>query len=64
MEKEIEELRKVRKATLDEQTKPGYLESMKKKFSFNDIQVPIKFIECSVQTEDLAEVYKFINSYF
>ncbi len=37
MEKEIEELRKVKKATQDDPTKIGYLESLKKKFMFTEI---------------------------
>jgi hypothetical protein len=64
LEKEIEELRKVRKATQDDQQKVGYLETLKKKFSFGDIKVPVKFVECSFKQEDLNEVYKFINSTF
>ena len=62
MEKEIEEIRKVRKVTQDETSKLGYLESLKKKFSFGDMQVPIRFVEGSVKTEDLTEVYKFISA--
>jgi signal recognition particle receptor subunit beta len=67
LEKEIEELRKVRKATLDDDDtrKQSYLESLKKKFSFSDLsQLNIKFVECCVQSEDLNEVYKFINNSF
>jgi signal recognition particle receptor subunit beta len=64
LECEIEELRKVRKATQDDPTKMGYLESLKKKFSFNDIQMPIKFVECSLNKEELGEVYKFVYSNF
>lgn len=64
LEKEIEKLRKVRKATQDESTKMGYLESLKKTFSFADIEVPVAFTECSVAQEDLSEVYKFINANF
>jgi signal recognition particle receptor subunit beta len=41
LEKEMEKLRKVRKAIQDESTKMGYLESLKKNFSFGDIQVPV-----------------------
>ena len=64
LEKEMEELRKVRKATQDDVTKMGYLETLKKKFSFSDIQVPISFVECSVKSEDINEIYKFINNNF
>ena len=43
LEKEIEELRKVKRATqVDEvNQKIGYLEDLKKKFSFNEMRVPI-----------------------
>ena len=66
LEKEIEELRKVKRATqLDEaNTKIGYLEDLKKKFSFIEMQFPVQFVECSVKNEDLTEVYKFINANF
>lgn len=66
LEKEIEELRKVKRATqVDEvNQKIGYLEDLKKKFSFNEMRVPIQFVQCSVKTEDLGEVYKFINANF
>lgn len=65
LEKEIEELRKVRKATQDDETKMGYLETLKKKFTFNEIsKLPVKFVECSFKQEDLNEVYKFINANF
>jgi hypothetical protein len=64
LEKEIEELRKVRKATSDDNTKTSYLENLKKKFSFTDMQVPVKFVESSVKNEDLLEVYKFVVSNF
>ena len=64
LEKEIEELRKVRKETTDDAANMGYLESLKKKFSFNDMQVPIKFVEGSIKNEELTEVYKFISSNF
>ncbi|CDW76676.1 UNKNOWN [Stylonychia lemnae] len=66
LEKEIEELRKVKKAVQvdDINEKVGYLESMKKKFSFSELQVPVKFVEISVKNEDLGEVYKFINGNF
>jgi len=66
LEKEIEELRKVKKATqLDEaSTKIGYLEDLKKKFTFNEMIVPVQFVECAVKNEELGEVYKFINANF
>lgn len=64
MEKEIEELRKIRKAISDDTTKMGYLETLKKKFSFGDMQVPVKFCETSIKQEELTEVYKFINNNF
>jgi len=48
MEKEIEDLRRVRKATQDDTSKIGYLETLKKKFSFNDLQVPVKFVNCCI----------------
>ena len=68
LEKEIEELRKVRKATIndDDKEKQRYLETLKKKFTFADVagRVDIRFIECSVKTEDLTEVYKFVAASF
>ena len=64
MEKEIEELRKVKKVTQDEASKLGYLETLKKKFSFGDMQVPIKFVEGSIKNEELGEIYKFISLNF
>lgn len=64
MEKEIEELRKVRRAIADDTTKVLYLETLKKKFAFSDLKVPVKFVETCILKEDLTEVYKFINSTF
>jgi signal recognition particle receptor subunit beta len=67
LEKEIEELRKVRKATLndDERQKQRYLETLKKKFSFTELTgVSVKFVECSVKQEELGEIYRFINNAF
>ena len=67
LEKEIEELRKVRRATLvdDDKQKQRYLETLKKKFTFDDLisssGLSIRFVECSVKQEELGEVYKFIN---
>lgn len=49
LEKEIEEFRKVKKATQGEDASEkgiGYLETLKKKFTFADLKVPVKFIEC------------------
>jgi signal recognition particle receptor subunit beta len=62
LEKEMEKLRKVKKAIQDESTKMGYLESLKKNFSFGDIQVPVQFCECSITTEKMEEVYRFVNN--
>ena len=69
MEREIEEIRKVRRAHLvdDDKAKQRYLETLKKKFTFPDIAangIIVKFVECSVKTEELTEVYKFINNTF
>jgi GTPase SAR1 family protein len=68
LEKEIEELRKVRKATLndDDKEKQRYLETLKKKFTFSEVSsaVNLRFLECSVKNEELADVYQFINSQF
>ena len=66
LEREIEELRKVKRATQQDEAnaKIGYLEDLKKKFSFSDTHLPIQFIECSVKSEELTEVYKFINVNF
>lgn len=48
----------------DANEKVGYLESIQKKILFSEMQIPIKFVEVSVQSEDLNEVYKFINANF
>ena len=52
LEKEIEDLRKVRRAHLndDDKQKQRYLETLKKKFSFSELgnTVNIKFVECSI----------------
>ena len=70
LEKEIEELRKVRRSHLvdDDKARQRYLETLKKRFTFADIAanggIIVKFIECSVKNEDLQEVYKFINNTF
>ena len=69
LEREIEEIRKVRRAHLvdDDKAKQKYLETLKKKFTFADIAangIIVKFVECSVKTEELSEVYKFINNTF
>ena len=40
----------------------GYLETLKKKFSFGEMRVPITFVECSIKLEDMNEIYKFINN--
>ena len=42
----------------------GYLESLKKKFSFSEMQVPVKFVEISIKNEELGEIYKFVNGLF
>lgn len=62
LEKEIEEIRKVKRAVQqdDANEKVGYLESLKKKFAFNEMQVPIKFVEISVKNEELNDLYKFL----
>ena len=76
IEKEIEELRKVRKATMDDQdtakeqvSQMGFLETLSKRFSFNDNtikgQLPeIRFVDCSVKKEDLKHVYAFLKQMF
>ena len=68
LEKEIEEFRKVHRATLvdDDKQQQRYLETLKKRFTFSDLiatsGLSIRFVECSVQNEELSEVYKFINN--
>eukprot|EP00347_Sterkiella_histriomuscorum_P010900 403374493 len=66
LEKEIEEIRKVKRAVSqdDANERVGYLESLKKKIVFSEMQIPIKFIEVSILNEDLNELYKFINAHF
>ena len=68
LEKEIEEFRKMHRATLvdDDKQQQRYLETLKKRFTFSDLiatsGLSISFVECSIQTEQLAEVYKFVNN--
>lgn len=69
MEKEIEEIRKVRRAHLvdDDKARQRYLETMKKRFTFAEMAasgIIVKFIECSVKTEEISEVYSIINNSF
>jgi signal recognition particle receptor subunit beta len=68
LEKEIEELRRVKKATLtdDDTRKMRYLETQKKRFSFAEIGngITVKFIECSVKNGEIDDIYRFINSSF
>lgn len=68
LEKELEELRKVRKATLndDDKQQQRYLETLNKRFAFAEVGsgISIRFIECSVKNEELSEVYRFINATF
>ena len=75
-EREIEEIRKVRRATQDDQdtdqqnvSKSGFLEQLNKPFKFNDAQLhaqlpPISFVEVSLRREELGEIAKFINKHF
>ena len=59
LEKEIEEFRKVHRATLvdDDKQQQRYLETLKKRFTFSDLiatsGLSIRFVECSVHNEDL-----------
>jgi signal recognition particle receptor subunit beta len=76
VERDIEEIRKVRRATIDDQdtakeqvSKQGYLEQLRKKFTFSDATLkrdlpPITFAEASVQREEIEAVLKFINDQF
>lgn len=68
LEKEIEELRKVRRATLndDDKQKQKYLETLKRQFKFAELgnEINIRFLECSILKEELSELYKFINFTF
>ena len=64
LEREIEEIRKVKRVTHDDNSKIGYLESIKKKVVLSELGLPIKFVEGSIKNEELTEVYKFINSNF
>jgi GTPase SAR1 family protein len=62
LEREIEEIRKVRRAHLvdDDKAKQRYLETMKKRFTFAEMAatgIVVKFVECSVKTEEMSEVY-------
>ncbi len=72
LERELEDLRKVRRAQQDDQdtareqvAKAGFLEQIKTKFSFTDAQLksqlpPVTFCECSIKNEELGQVYRFI----
>jgi hypothetical protein len=47
----------------------GFLESLRKRFSFSDAQVKnqipnIQFVEGSIKNEDLKHVYKFLQENF
>ena len=76
LEKDIEELRRVRRATMDDQdtdkqniSQQGFLEQYRKKFSFSDAELkrnlpPISFCRASVVKEELADVFKFIQANF
>lgn len=66
LEKEIEEIRKVKRAVQqdDANEKVGYLESLKKKFAFSEMQMKVQFVEVSVKNEELNEVYKFLHHTF
>ena len=69
LEKEIEELRKVRRAHLvdDDKAAQRYLETIKKRFTFAEIAASgliVKFLECSVKGEELGEIYRFIQATF
>ena len=73
LEKDMEELRRVRRATQDDQdtakehvAQQGYLEQQRTRFSFSDAklmsQLPkITFCECSVIKEEIADIWKFIQ---
>ena len=69
IERELEEIRKVRKAIQDDQDtaqeqikKVGYLEQTKTKFSFQDKMLPpIVFKPMSLSKGDIDGVYKFLN---
>ena len=72
LERELEELRKVRRATQDDEdtakeyvAKAGLLEQQSKPFKFSDPQLrqllpPIKFCETSLIKQEFGEVHKFI----
>jgi signal recognition particle receptor subunit beta len=68
IEKEIEEVRKVRRAQRAEDEKQRYIDTIKKRFSFEEFRqltgVDVKFVEGSVAREELGEVYKVINNTF
>jgi len=59
----------VKRATVDlneeRDEEGGFLESLKGKFSFSLVNLPIKvsFVECSVLKNDLKDVLAFINKY-
>lgn len=60
----MEEHRKIKMKTLDENAKAGFLESTKKKVNFGEMKINIKFGEGSVVNGELTDVYKFINANF
>ena len=74
LEKEIEEIRKVRRATQDDQdtgkenvVKAGFLESVnsKKRFTFAEMQdqlAPVTFVETSLVNDKLEGVYDFLRN--
>ena len=64
---EIEQIRKVRRATTDtgdENTAlGGYLENLKGKFVFSNLPIKVIFCECSLKTNDIDEIISFIEKY-
>ena len=62
----------MRRATQDDQdigqemtTKVGYLEQLKKRFTFSDpVLPPITFVDASVTKGEISKVHKFIMSNF
>ena len=64
LEREIEEIRRVKRATSSDDDRQGqrYLETQKKRFSFAEIGsgITVKFVECSVKGGEIEEIKKFI----
>ena len=47
----------------DDDAQGGYLESLKGKFSFSQVPNKIQFCGCSVKTDQIDDILRFITEY-